>query len=116
MAGCNVILDTCSYFRLAQFIHPLLKTKTGSYVLGVIKDLDEEYSKNPTLKHKFYWVAEEEYIENRKECFTISKKLLSKIHDIYNFIDDLDTAEGLGGVYQESMSKCWHMQRLWKCL
>ena len=96
MAGCSVILDTCSYFMLAQFIHPLLKNKMGSHVLGVIKDLDEEYSKNPILKHKFYWVAEEEYVENRKDCFSVSKKLLSKIHEIYNFIDDFDAAEGIG--------------------
>ena len=96
MAACNVILDSCSYFRLAQAIHPLLKTKMGPHVLGVVKDLDEEYARNKTLKHKFYWVAEEEYSTNRKRCFSISKKMLSKIHEIYKFIDDLDLMQGIG--------------------
>ncbi len=96
MVACNVILDSCSYFRLAQAIHPLLKTKMGSHVLGVIRDLDEEYSKNKKLKHKFYWVGEEEYVINRKSCFSVSKKMLFKIHEVYKFIDDYDLMQGIG--------------------
>ena len=59
----NVILDSCSYFRLAQSIRPLLKKEFGKekYCLGVIKELDEEYEKNPALKHKFFWVNQKDF-------------------------------------------------------
>ena len=62
MPSPNVILDSCSYFRLAQSIRPLLKNEFGKekYCLGVIKELEEEYEKNPTLKHKFFWVNQNE--------------------------------------------------------
>lgn len=56
MPTCNIIVDSCSYFRLAQSIRPLLKTPFGKekHRLGVIEELDKEYEKNPTLKHKFF--------------------------------------------------------------
>jgi len=51
----TILVDSCSYFRLAQTIHPLLKKPfcEENHVLGVIKELNLEYNKNPSLKHKF---------------------------------------------------------------
>jgi|GEM_PF-3522433 len=72
MPSCNIIVDSCSYFRLAQNIRPLLKNPFGrkKYCLGVIEELDKEYKKNPTLKNKFFWVSQNEYSHNRKKCFS----------------------------------------------
>jgi len=55
MSACNIIVDSCSYFRLAQSIQPLLKKAFGKekHCLGVIEELDREYEKNPALKRKF---------------------------------------------------------------
>jgi hypothetical protein len=52
MPACNIIVDSCVYFRLAQSIRPLLKNPFGKekYCLGVIQELDKEYGKNPSLK------------------------------------------------------------------
>ena len=54
MPTCNIIVDSCSYFRLAQSIKPLLKISFGreKHCLGVIDELDKEYEKNPTLKNE----------------------------------------------------------------
>ncbi len=59
MPSCNIIVDSCSYFRLAQNIRPLLKKPFGSkkYCLGVIEELDKEYEK-PNPKNKFFWVSQ----------------------------------------------------------
>jgi len=72
----TILVDSCSYFRLAQSIHPLLKTPfcEEKHVLGVIKELNIEYNKNPSLKHKFFWVTQPEYAENRKQCFQFNYK------------------------------------------
>jgi len=88
MSACNIILDSCSYFRLAQSIRPLLKNKFGKekHCLGVIKELDEEYEKNPTLKHKFYWVSQKEYAGNRKKCFAPTIAQRSEINHAFFFI------------------------------
>ena len=78
MPPCNTIVDSCSYFRLAQNIRPLLKREFGKekHCLGVIKELDEEYAKNPTLKHKFFWVNQEEYTEKQTKIQIIELKRL----------------------------------------
>jgi hypothetical protein len=88
MPSCNIIVDSCSYFRLAQSIHPLLKIPFGrqKYCLGVIDELDKEYAKSPTLKNKFFWVNQPEYAGNRKDCFSPSLKQRSEINHAFFFI------------------------------
>jgi len=93
----SVIVDSCSYFRLAQSISPLLKTPfcDNKFVLGVIKDLHEEYKKNPTLKNKFGWVSQPEYVQNRQRCFKFSKDELVDINNAFYFIRETARDEGL---------------------
>ena len=88
MPACNIIVDSCSYFRLAQSIRPLLKTSLGEekYCLGVIEELDREYKKNPTLKSKFFWVSQKEYADNRKKCFSPTRNQRSEINHALFFI------------------------------
>src|SRR4030042_3665385 len=90
MPSCNIIVDSCSYFRLAQSIHPLLKMAFGreKYCLGVIEELDKEYAKSPTLKNRFFWVNQPEYSDNRQGCFYISPKEHSEINHAFFFIRD----------------------------
>ncbi len=85
MPSCNIIVDSCSYFRLAQNIRPLLKNPFGreKYCLGVIEELDKEYEKNPTLKNKFFWVSQNEYSHNRKKCFSPNIRQRSEINHAF---------------------------------
>lgn len=66
----RILLDSNAYFRLAQSIRPLLKQTFGKekYCLYVIKELQNEYDKNPRLKSAFHWVNDPEYKENRTPC------------------------------------------------
>ena len=98
MPACNIIVDSCSYFRLAQSIHPLLKKPFGKekHCLGVIKELDEEYQKNPSLKHKFYWVNENEFASNRNRCFALTTPEKSKINHAFFFIREFARDEQIG--------------------
>ena len=88
MPPCNIIVDSCSYFRLAQSIRPLLKTPFGrkKSCLGVIEELDKEYEKNPTLKNKFFWVSQQEYSDNRRDCFSPNPRQRSEINHAFFFI------------------------------
>lgn len=88
MPSCNIIVDSCSYFRLARSISPLLKIPFGSaeHCLGVIEELDKEYEKSQSLKHRFFWVSETEYSDNRKNCFCPNQKQHSEIRHAFFFI------------------------------
>jgi hypothetical protein len=88
MSACNIIVDSCCYFRLAQSIRPLLKTPFGreEHCLGVIEELDKEYEKSPTLKSKFFWVSQQEYRHNRRDCFSPNPKQRSEINHAFFFI------------------------------
>jgi hypothetical protein len=88
MPSCNVIVDSCSYFRLAQSIRPLVKIPFGreEYCLGVIEELDKEYEKSHALKNRFFWVSEKEYSDNRKNCFSPGPRQRSEINHAFFFI------------------------------
>ena len=63
-----VLLDSNVYFRLVCSIRPLLKGSFGDaprYTMFVLAALDEEYRKNVRLQHKFRWVTESEYCNDR---------------------------------------------------
>jgi len=64
----DVLLDSSAYFRFAQSIHPLLKELFGEsppYSLNVLAELDDEYNTSQRLQHKFEWVLQKEYREDR---------------------------------------------------
>ena len=65
----DVLLDSNVYFRLATSIHPLLEEvfgKTPPYSLHVLAELDDEYSTSTRLRHKFEWVRNMEYRQDRQ--------------------------------------------------
>jgi hypothetical protein len=65
----EVLLDSNAYFRLANSIHPLLLQSFGTspqYSLFVLAELDDEYASSVRLRHKFEWVSQREYRNDRK--------------------------------------------------
>jgi hypothetical protein len=96
--ACSILVDSCSYFRLAQSLHPLLSRPfcEEKHTLGVIKELQDEYKKNSALKHKFFWVDQPEFAENRKRCFSISADQKSDINNAFIFIRETARDMGLG--------------------
>lgn len=98
MPSCNIIVDSCSYFRLARGVRPLLKIVFGrrKYCLGVIEELDKEYKKSPTLKNKFFWVSQKEYSDNRRNCFSPNLSQRSEINHAFFFIREFARESQLG--------------------
>lgn len=64
----KLLIDSNSYFRLAQSLHPLLNCQFGNdnHCIYILKECDQEYSKNTGLQNKFSWMNHEEYVKNRK--------------------------------------------------
>lgn len=87
MAQTKILIDTNSYLRLAQSIHPLLLTTFGKneYCLYVLKELNGELT-NHRLASKFHWVNDEEYVSNRQIFPSLSRKQQRAIKDNLDFI------------------------------
>lgn len=62
-----VLLDTNAYLRLAKRVRPLLGKKFGqkSYVLTILRDVEEEVRRNPRLQHNFPWFGADELAVER---------------------------------------------------
>lgn len=76
MSQSKILLDTNSYLRLARSIHPLLFECFGheEHCLYVLKELDDEVSRNRRLLSKFAWVDESKFRENRGKRLPLSKQ------------------------------------------
>ncbi len=90
MSQCRILVDSNSYFRLAQSIHPLLNVVFGKkrYCLYVIKELQDEYNRSPRLRNVFSWVNDTEYVENRSHVLEIAREEKPEIRRAYDFILD----------------------------
>jgi len=90
MSQSRILVDSNAYFRLAKSIHPLLNVVFGKkrYCLYVIKELQDEYNRNPRLKSAFSWVNDREYEENRSHLLKITKEEKPEIRRAYDFILD----------------------------
>ncbi len=88
MAQSKILLDSNAYFRLAKSIHPLLDVVFGeqNYCLYVLKELDDEFSRNKRLKTEFGWVDEEEYVVNRGKRLALSRKEQREIKITVEFL------------------------------
>jgi hypothetical protein len=65
----DVLLDSNAYFRLGNSIRPLLQQTFGTspkYSLHVLAELDDEYATSVRLRHKFEWLGQAEYRNDRK--------------------------------------------------
>jgi hypothetical protein len=90
MPQSKLLIDTNVYFRLAQSIRPLLKEEFGvpKYCLYVIKELQDEFNKNPRLRNSFPWVNDPEYTENRTHLLQLSRKEKNETKIAFDFIFD----------------------------
>lgn len=89
MPETKILVDTNSYFRLAQSIRPLLGQficMGSEYFLYIIKELESEYVSSPRLKNKFSWVYLPEYVENRKNWILKPQKNKAAIDDTFKFV------------------------------
>lgn len=86
----KILIDTNAYFRLAQSIRPLLKDEFGEelYCLYVVKELQQEFEKNPRLRNKYPWVNEPEYTENRSHRLQLSRSESNEVKETFEFIYD----------------------------
>jgi len=94
MKQSKILLDTCSYFRLARYFHPLLNKPFGdqNYCLFIAKELETEYKNQPRLKGKFgEWFNEPEYVNNRKKSLYLSPEEKKSYYRTLDFI--LDSAK-----------------------
>lgn len=88
MAQTKIIVDSNSYFRLAQNIHPLLCQPFGEdeLTLYIHAELNAEFKCNSRLKNKFHWVSEQRYVENRGRSINISAANKKKIEETYEYL------------------------------
>ncbi|NCC61944.1 MAG: hypothetical protein EOM12_13615 [Verrucomicrobiae bacterium] len=84
------LLDSNTYYRLALNLHPLLSksfSKNPAHRLCVIKETEQEWSRNPRLKNKFEWLREDKYVEDRRNStLKISKSDRERIENVYSYI------------------------------
>jgi len=86
----RILVDSNAYFRLAQSIHPLLNVVFGKqcYCLYCLKELQDEYNRNPRLVNSFSWVNDPEYVKNRSHLLKIKREEKPEIRRAYEFILD----------------------------
>lgn len=89
MAYKQILVDSCSYIRLAGNIFPLLGIPFGKeeYALYIHKDFNKEFEKNPRLLTKFDWLNEERYRgERKKKVISITKTQKEIVEDNFEYI------------------------------
>lgn len=88
MPQTKILLDTNTYLRLAQSIHPLLGNPFGkeNYTLYIHKEIDIELKRSGRLQSKFNWIKQEQYIQNRKKRLVVSRQKQADIEDTYDHI------------------------------
>ncbi|MCH7869609.1 MAG: DNA-binding protein [Myxococcales bacterium] len=76
MAQRKILLDSNSYLRLAQTIHPLLQVEFGEecHCLYAIRELQQEFDRSSRLQTKFHWVNDPQYAKNRSRSITVTRK------------------------------------------
>lgn len=90
MAQTKIIVDSNSYFRLAQNIHPFLCKPFGEelYTLYMHADLTEEIQASSRIRNRFDWVQKEEYRYNRCRSVSLSKSQKKEIDQTYEYLWD----------------------------
>jgi PIN domain. len=98
MAQTKILIDTSSYFRLAQNLHPLLATAFGraNYTLYAHEALVREFERQPRLQNKFHWFGESRYVENRSRPLQLGRKEKAAVEHAFEFIWAHVQGEGLG--------------------
>ena len=88
MSQTKILVDSCSYFRLAQNIHPLLAASFGkkAYTLYVHEAVTAEFDRTARLQTKFDWFTRPEYAANRSRPLNIGHKDAKAIEGTFEFM------------------------------
>lgn len=94
----HLLVDSCSYFRLARVIEPLLGVEFGEppFTILVIPELDQEFGKSPNLQVKFPWVNEQVYMRNRVSNVLVPGCSAFDLRETTKFFKDYKYTKGLG--------------------
>ena len=97
MAQTKILLDTNSYLRLAQNLHPLLFQSYGEedFTLYAHKDLKDECQRQPRLANKFDWITLPKYEENRKRALSMGKAQHTETDQNFDFMWGQVVSDGL---------------------
>lgn len=90
MPESRILLDTNAYFRLAQSVRPLLNAPFGKkkHVLYVLKEMQQEYERNPRLTNQFAWINSPDYVANRGRPLIVTSAEKIEIKRASEFILD----------------------------
>lgn len=88
MAQTKILVDSNSYFRLAQNIHPLLAEVFGKaeYCLYAHDELRREFDRQPRLQTKFEWFQEPAYVANRTRPLKLGHKEAKEIEATFQYM------------------------------
>ena len=91
----KILLDTTSYLRLAQNIHPLLFQPFGekNFTLYVHSDVVGECQREPRLSNKFGWIMRPEFVDNRRKPLKLNSKQTREISENLDYIEGHIRAE-----------------------
>ncbi len=87
-----ILLDSNAYFRLALSIHPLLQVCFGEdtqFSLFVLPELDDEYRTSVRLRHKFMWVAEQQYVQELLKVMVSAGRIdMDKVTEVLEYLEE----------------------------
>ena len=88
MAQTKIIVDSNSYFRLAQNIHPLLCEPFGErqFTVYIHSELSTEFKRSARLKNKFHWFTEPRFVANRSRTISLSAENKKEIESTYEYL------------------------------
>jgi len=85
----RILLDTNSYLRLAEQLHPLLLTTIPGNEGGelwILGELYKELQSSSRLRNQFSWTFLPEFVENRKTCrWRLRKDQREQIESVTDF-------------------------------
>ncbi len=88
MAQTKLLIDSTSYFRLAQNLHPLLATVFGkaNYTLYAHEALTREFARQRRLQTKFHWFNETCYVQNRTRPLQLGRREKAAIEQTFGYL------------------------------
>lgn len=98
MAQSKLLVDTNSYLRLAQSIHPLLASAFGAppYCLYCIPEVHAELQRSRRLRTTFPWALSTQYVANRQRFPNVSRAQTKEIAITFGILEGYAAVNGLG--------------------
>lgn len=86
----ELLIDSCSYFRIVRSLHPLLGKPVGpsKYKVFIHSHFYKEYNKSSRLTDQFHWVNQPEFAANREKfCLNILSEREKEMMRAYTSIN-----------------------------